>query len=626
MNTWNLKKTLLASAMMSILALTNGCGGGGGGSSSGGNSGSDTPTVTTEEVDVSSVTPLPNNLTCNRGADLGEEQKKFCDLRIYHVMVSTFQNGDDNINYKKVGYGPGPFNGDIAGITKAVPFIKSLNMNAVLSTPFMKSCELSGNCKELDSTGYFVSDYGSVDPHFGTDADVITLAKTLHDEGMYFFGDIAMGHMKTGNLKLNVDGVQGTLTTTDTCLNLGSTYTNTDSTKTCAKFPESLSFFKSYMDTYSQKWHLDGWRFDQGYQVPVDYQRDILNSLKSVATQDGTLGLAFAEIWGGNKEIKDYAITGKSDSGIESAFAFQTRYAIVKTFATQEWASKIDGQKKSASTLLDMFKDEQNVFNPEDEVNIYPISFITNHDLVRFADLVRRAEYHKQISANQSKARTKAALSYLASLSGPISNFYGEEIGQSFTRYPAQPELNNEGNNFCLVEGGNYICDDNVSRAAGKIKDFNADEEEVKTYFTALMSLRAQMPALSMGRTDLLAQTDDYLVVRKQYSENKVVKSTVLYGVNVSENKNVILAIEPKDIIKDWSDDDTLNDPITGTIYERSYLQKESLDENGEVVLDANGNPKMEDDLSSPFVFRVELKPLSSVYLVKTGTVRNNKI
>ena len=273
-----------------------------------------------------------------------------------------------------------------------------------------------------------------------------------------------------------------------------------------------------------------------------------------------------------------------------------------------------------------MFKDEQNVFNPEDEVNIYPISFITNHDLVRFADLVRRAEYHKQISANQSKARTKAALSYLASLSGPISNFYGEEIGQSFTRYPAQPELNNEGNNFCLVEGGNYICDDNVSRAAGKIKDFNADEEEVKTYFTALMSLRAQMPALSMGRTDLLAQTDDYLVVRKQYSENKVVKSTVLYGVNVSENKNVILAIEPKDIIKDWSDDDTLNDPITGTIYERSYLQKESLDENGEVVLDANGNPKMEDDLSSPFVFRVELKPLSSVYLVKTGTVRNNKI
>lgn len=618
MNMWNLKKTLLASAMMSILALTNGCGGGG--SSSGGSDTPDTPTV----VDVSSVTPLPNNLTCNRGEDLSAEQKKVCDLRIYHVMVSTFQNGDDSINYKKVGYGPGPFNGDIAGITKAVPFIKSLNMNAVLSTPFMKSCELSGNCTQLDSTGYFVSDYGSVDPHFGTDNDVITLADTLHNEGMYFFGDIAMGHMKTDNLKLHVDGVQDTLNTTDTCRELDGTYP-ADSKTTCAKFPESLSFFKSYMDTYSQKWHLDGWRFDQGYQVPVDYQRDILNSLKGAATRDGTLGLAFAEIWGDNDQIKATAITGKKDSGIESAFAFQTRYAIVKTFATQEWASKIDGQKKSASTLLDMFKDEQNVFNPEDEVNIYPISFITNHDLVRFADLVRRAEYHKQISANQSKARTKAALSYLASLSGPISNFYGEEIGQSFTRYPAQPEL--KGNNFCLVEGGNYICDDNVSRIEGKIKDFNADEQEVLDYFTKLMSLRAQMPALSMGRTDLLVQTaDDYLVVRKQYSENNAVKSTVLYGVNVSENKSVTLNIEPKDIIKDWSDDDTLNDPITGTIYERSYFQKESLDENGEVVLDANGNPKMEDDLSSPFVFRVKLKPLSSVYLVKTGTVRNNKI
>ena len=77
---WNLKKTLLASAMMSILALTNGCGGGG--SSSGGSDTPDTPTVTTEEVDVYSVTPLPNNLTCNRGEDLNETQKKVCDLRI----------------------------------------------------------------------------------------------------------------------------------------------------------------------------------------------------------------------------------------------------------------------------------------------------------------------------------------------------------------------------------------------------------------------------------------------------------------------------------------------------------------------------------------------------------------
>ena len=92
------------------------------------------------------------------------------------------------------------------------------------------------------------------------------------------------------------------------------------------------------------------------------------------------------------------------------------------------------------------------------------------------------------------------------------------------------------------------------------------------------------------------------------------------------QTRRLILNIEPKDIIKDWSDSDTLNDPITGTVYERSYHKKESRDENGEVVLDANGNPKMEDDLSSPFVFRVELTPLSSVYLVKTGTVRNNKI
>ena len=67
---------------------------------------------------------------------------KFADLRIYQVMVESFQNGDDSRNYD-TGYGPSDHKGDIKGIINAIPYIKDLGMNAIWLTPIFESAKES---------------------------------------------------------------------------------------------------------------------------------------------------------------------------------------------------------------------------------------------------------------------------------------------------------------------------------------------------------------------------------------------------------------------------------------------------------------------------------------------------
>ena len=80
-----------------------------------------------EEVTVDSVSLRWNNYFRAYNKTTGVVDP-FADLRIYQVMVESFQNGDDTINYN-VGYGPSDHKGDLQGIINAIPYIKSLGMN-----------------------------------------------------------------------------------------------------------------------------------------------------------------------------------------------------------------------------------------------------------------------------------------------------------------------------------------------------------------------------------------------------------------------------------------------------------------------------------------------------------------
>ena len=505
-----------------------------------------------DEVTVDSVSLRWNNYFRAYNNTTGVVDP-LADLRIYQVMVESFQNGDDTINYN-VGYGPSDHKGDLQGIINSIPYIKSLGMNAIWLTPIFESApEDEPNPSMLDATGYYTRDYYKVDRRFGDEQKLKQLVDTAHANGLYVFLDGVFGHFRSD---LNNTSPKGNkVTITQKCLGGELTYYTPPEHTSCADFDDkgqSLAYMKEVATYYVENFKIDGWRLDQAYQVPLKDLHEIKTAVEEISSKVTytnakgeivhPLAYLVAEIWASNPVIAKTAYGYKKDEGLDSAFDFGMRYPIVQALATEEWMKADHSGFRLAEGLA---YNENNL--PR---HALPNLMITNHDLLRFGDLIQRAGL--QDTYNE---RIILALSYLAIVhSGPITNYYGEEIGQEVPNYANR------------VETMGYR-DDHVARDNGKIKDFTPQEEYFKKLFTFLMNLRANHGSLSNGRMDLLKVNRELFSIRKSFKGD----DDFFYFMNLSKNPLKI----------------TLSKELTTNA---KALTKLSSDGNTEVKKDLDGN------------------------------------
>lgn len=505
-----------------------------------------------DEVTVDSVSLRWNNYFRAYNNTTGVVDP-LADLRIYQVMVESFQNGDDTINYN-VGYGPSDHKGDLQGIINAIPYIKSLGMNAIWLTPIFESAkENDSNPSMLDATGYYTRDYYKVDRRFGDEQKLKQLVDTAHANGLYVFLDGVFGHFRSD---LNNTSPKGNkVTITQKCLGGELTYYTPPEHTSCADFDDkgqSLEYMKEVATYYVENFKIDGWRLDQAYQVPLKDLHEIKTAVEEISSKVTytnakgeivhPLAYLVAEIWASNPVITKTAYGYNKDEGLDSAFDFGMRYSIVQALATEEWMKSDHSGYRLAEGLA---YNENNL--PR---HALPNLMITNHDLLRFGDLIQRAGL--QDTYNE---RVILALSYLAIVhSGPITNYYGEEIGQEVPNYANR------------VETMGYR-DDHVARDNGKIKDFTPQEEHFKKLFTFLMNLRANHGSLSNGRMDLLKVNRELFSIRKSFKGD----DDFFYFMNLSKNALKI----------------TLSKELTTNA---KALTKLSSDGNTEVKKDLEGN------------------------------------
>lgn len=505
-----------------------------------------------DEVTVDSVSLRWNNYFRAYNNTTGVVDP-LADLRIYQVMVESFQNGDDTINYN-VGYGPSDHKGDLQGIINSIPYIKSLGMNAIWLTPIFESApEDEPNPSMLDATGYYTRDYYKVDRRFGDEQKLKQLVDTAHANGLYVFLDGVFGHFRSD---LNNTSPKGNkVTITQKCLGGELTYYTPPEHTSCADFDDkgqSLAYMKEVATYYVENFKIDGWRLDQAYQVPLKDLHEIKTAVEEISSKVTytnakgeivhPLAYLVAEIWASNPVIAKTAYGYKKDEGLDSAFDFGMRYPIVQALATEEWMKADHSGFRLAEGLA---YNENNL--PR---HALPNLMITNHDLLRFGDLIQRAGL--QDTYNE---RIILALSYLAIVhSGPITNYYGEEIGQEVPNYANR------------VETMGYR-DDHVARDNGKIKDFTPQEEYFKKLFTFLMNLRANHGSLSNGRMDLLKVNRELFSIRKSFKGD----DDFFYFMNLSKNTLKI----------------TLSKELTTNA---KALTKLSSDGNTEVKKDLEGN------------------------------------
>ncbi|ARR09871.1 glycosidase [Vibrio campbellii] len=458
-------------------------------------------------------TPLPDaSYACQ--ANVMEQSNQ---LRTYQIMVESFVDGDSNIGHG-TGYGTSHHNGDLQGIIDSLDYIQDLGMNAIWLTPVFESEAIDGQdhwADRLDATGYFATDYFKIDPRFGDLETARTLVDEAHKRGLYVFFDGVFGHHKEGLIKPSPSGL------------LPSGSSNP------VDYPASLDFYKEVATYWVKELKIDGWRLDQAYQVPTDAWTQIRKAVDEASQsvtytnaegdQVNPLGYMVAEIWKGESEIASDAYGAADDPALCSAFDFPMRYRVVETLAVNE--SGVGGR---GVDWLDNGYQTHNQYPSHAQPNL----MIGNHDLVRFGDLLQRGGL-ADVNDAEYWQRHKAVFAFQAAYTGPITLYYGDEIGDQVDGFDAK-----EDNNTCAVRG---VCDDHVARSSAKIEGvtatLDANQVDLKNYVKSLMTMRAAHPALYQGsRTNLVASNGSYVDLKVSGDDQ------VLFALNTFESaRNIVL-------------------------------------------------------------------------------------
>ena len=545
-------KFLLNSFVLLVSSVLVACGGGGGG----GGGGSDDPAPAPESSGVSlsssntftdtATDSAVNTLPCFKGSSSAyseTELKAKCGLTTYQIMVEAYRNGGDAKGYG-TGWGPSSHTGTIGGVTQSLDYIKDLGANSIWITPVFYTSDTGDEAtQKTNATGYFATqlintDKLYIDPKLGgaggsTNESLRKLVEAAHGSGMYVFLDGVTGHAKS-------DFQAGTTTVpskSSSCRKMNGTW-EAAVNYTCFDWnnANTRTYFSDFLKKGIAEYGIDGWRLDQAYQAGPSGLYQMKSAVRQqsgsfTGSADGSLGFTVGEVWSGNAD--DIESNVFANNALDSAFNFPLRYAIVQTIASQENTSEGWASGQPASRIQTYGYNSMTAYKGKEAM---PDAFTDNHDLVRLGDLIQRAGYtsdgsNAEVTENSEYvSRHKLAFALLADYSGPITILYNQEVGDQVPGYVTQPSSCGTGTKW---------CDDHVSRTSGIYDEssLTAGQKEIRDYAASVLRLRAETPAMYMGRRWYLI-SDDSIYGELKY--NRDGDSRVLFIANLSTSQKEV--------------------------------------------------------------------------------------
>ena len=314
------------------------------------------------------------------------------DAFIYHIFLDRFYPGD-GVPWKKPTNLSGFFGGTLRGVIQKLDYIQSLGCNAVWLSPLFAS---------PSHHGYDATDYYTVEPRFGTNAELIELIEKAHQRGVRVILDFVANHWSNHHPTFQ-----------EARRDKNSEYR---SWYTWQRWPdEYTSFFgvkgmpqlnlkhkpaSDYLLKCAQYWlenGVDGYRLDYAPGPPHTFWADFRQACKAV-NPDAFL---FGEVVSHSETIASYI------PHFDGCLDFLLADALRKTFALE------------TATLLEFeaFLAAHETYFPKD---FSLPTFLDNHDMTRILYL-----------ADEDKAKVRLAALVLFTLSAPPIIYNGAEVGVS---------------------------------------------------------------------------------------------------------------------------------------------------------------------------------------------------
>lgn len=535
--------------------------------------------ITSEGVSVNVVATVKNSVgTGSDSASLTtKEASKLVtnpnELRIYQVMVASFQDGDSSIGYSQMWGPDGALKGgDLQGIINALDYISDLGCNALWMTPIFQS---NTGDEKLKATGYFANDYFNVDNHFGTNEKFAELVGACHEKGIAVILDGVFGHNA---------GTQLVASPTRNGIKNPGITPSTSNPVDYAGNENSLKYYSDVARYWITEYKIDGWRFDQCYQVglgdkdndsgkfPVNtgagghnYWYDIRKVIEEASASNGTkgvdwgtLGYMVGEHWHGDQTViqmgsvnagytsSSYGDMSKAASGygLNGCFDFPSYYKVIQGFA-QEWGGTTTGNITTGLSYLYQTYTEKGYSCKDDDGTYdiyYPNFMLSNHDLYRIGDLIKK-KFSCEYDSEEYTKRNKVLLAAQCAYSGPITIYYGDEIGDHSV------DLSGWGG-------------DNVARSSGKITGFNTREQAIHDWTQKCLAARADHEALWNGTNTQITGQSDFYVAKKQGGGE-----TIYIAFNYNKSSSKTFSASGTDLLTGATYNGTVTVPALSAVY-----------------------------------------------------------
>lgn len=445
--------------------------------------GCDSANVTSDEKSVAAdltaieVTPTEGQGLATKVAKISSELPHYLERDIrdevfYFVMPDRFQNGnvDNDQGSKDIAVSQGGFDitskshyhgGDIPGLKDKLSYLQDMGITAIWLTPIMRNQAVQGDSSGYH--GYWVLDFTQIDPHLGSNQDLVELIDAAHALNMKVFFDIIANH-SADVIKFNEchgeDGKQWLGATPGLCdyktleqVANGDEYTvfipqGSESIKT----PQWLNDPKYYHNQGDSTWEgesaiygdfaglddidtdnpevvkgmidifkgvvsefkPDGFRIDTVKHVNMEFWTEFSPAIVEHAQAEGIPQFfMFGEVYDSTPEVlSTFTTTGKLQSILD--FGFQS--AVHKTLIERQGTVAFD--ELFAGDVL--YKDD-------DSDASQLVTFTGNHDMGRFAYML--GDKNPDMSEAEKIARVKLSNALMFFSRGIPVIYYGDEQG-----------------------------------------------------------------------------------------------------------------------------------------------------------------------------------------------------
>ena len=488
--------------------------------------------------------------TISFGANVVSPKVGLSQDLIYFVMPDRYKDGDKKNNDN------GGFNtsltafyhgGDLKGLTgtceagdDGLARIKSLGFTAVWLTPVVTQQEAIGAGSGYH--GYWGVDFLNVDPHLGTNADMLEFSKCAKKLGLKIILDVVTNH--TGDVikyrgnepyipaeskKLknpawlndmnnyhNV-GDMGSCWGVGNCTKLGDFY-GLDDLAT-----EKPVVYKGWADVYG-KWisnyGISAFRVDTARHVDDKFFKNwsplIQAKAKSSNINDFTI---FGEVF-------DYSVFNLM------TYVRQNKIQTVLDFPFQAKATEYASGYSNAPTLTALFENDDYYTSAQSSASNL-VTFLGNHDVGRAGFIIASKRIQP---ANQLVPRTNLANALMYFSRGIPTVYYGDEVGMTGTNsgkdqfarqdmFPTEVEIWKAETRI----GGSPIGDGDAFTAT--------KQNPIAKYLVEIAEIRKNNPALANGpMLERYSKYALYVISKKDVGENR----EYLVAFNNSDTDEVV--------------------------------------------------------------------------------------